>query len=53
MNDYKVGDIVQTPDGGIAEVVYLPPDGKVAVESPWTANWIRYWPNELERLNQS
>lgn len=49
----KIGDIVLTPDGNMATVVYFAHDGKVAVETPWSAQWIRYDPDELRLLSEA
>jgi len=49
MSAFAVGDIVLTPDDAVATVVYLPDDGTVAVESPWSAQWVRYRPEQLVR----
>ena len=43
----KVGDVVLTPDERLATVVYLCDDGRVAVETPWDAQWERFDPAEL------
>lgn len=47
---FEVGEIVLTPDDEVATVVYLAHDGMVAVESPWSAQWVRYPPDDLRRL---
>lgn len=44
---FNCGDQVLTPDDRLATVVYLAPDGRVAVETPWSAQWERYLPIEL------
>lgn len=46
---FEVGEIVLTPNDDLVTVVYLAPDGMVAVESPWSAQWVRYWPDQLVR----
>jgi hypothetical protein len=45
--DFHVGDFALTPDDDIVTVVHLAPDGTVAVESPWSAEWVRYASSEL------
>jgi len=52
MSGYIIGDLVLTPDGTVATVVYLPDDGTVAVESPWSAQWVRYRPEDLAALEE-
>ena len=41
------GDLVLTPDDRLATVVYHAPDGRVAVETPWSAQWERFDPADL------
>ncbi len=52
MTIFKIGDIVLTPDDAVVTVVYFAHDGKVAVESPWSAQWVRYNPDELRLLDE-
>jgi hypothetical protein len=49
---FRVGDIVLTPDDDLATVVYLPSDGRIAVETPWSAQWVRYKPSDLRPVEQ-
>lgn len=44
---FSCGDVVLTPDDRTATVVYLAPDGRVAVETPWSAQWERFDPADL------
>ena len=49
---HKVGDTVWMPDGHVATVVYLGrPDKKITVETPWSAQWLSFEPNELTTHN--
>lgn len=49
-DSFKVGDFVLTPNRDLVKVVYLPEDGTIAVESPWSAQWTRYEPEELRHV---
>jgi hypothetical protein len=48
---FAIDDVVLTPDDEIATVVYLAPDGTIAVEAPWSAQWRRYLPSELQAVS--
>jgi hypothetical protein len=50
MRDLRLGELVLMPDDELATVVYFAHDGRVAVETPWSAQWRRYPPSELRRL---
>jgi hypothetical protein len=45
--EFRLGETVLTPDARVATVVYFAPDGTVAVETPWSAQWERYPADEL------
>jgi hypothetical protein len=49
---FNCGDIVLTPDDRTATVVYLAPDGRVAVETPWSAQWERFDPADLTLVDR-
>ena len=49
----NVGDSVLTPDDDLATVVYLAPDGRIAVETPWCAQWVRYEPTDLRAVHEA
>jgi hypothetical protein len=48
---FNVGDDVLTPDDRVARVVHLAPDGRVAVETPWSAQWERFDPADLRHID--
>jgi hypothetical protein len=48
---FNVGDDVLTPDDRLATVTYLAPDGRVAVETPWSAQWERFDPADLRHAD--
>lgn len=50
MRPFEEGDLVLTPDDRVAKVVYLAPDGGIAVETPWSAQWQRFSPGALRLL---
>jgi hypothetical protein len=47
---FYVGDQVLTPDDRTATVTYLAPDGRVAIETPWSAQWEQFAPADLTLL---
>ena len=48
---FKSGDLVLTPDDRVATVTYIARDGRVAVETPWSAQWERFDPADLRHAD--